>query len=774
MTYRLPLAVRPEPDESLPGFIMRNATAHLFQNPLRLFRCLGERPQLVPAIARAEPHSGFGRAALDLMGLTEDEGRRISLWHEREDHCSILGHAVPRSLCGYQTRAVCPACIAEAPYHRAIWLVDAMPVCAVHGIPLLRRCLRCDARLGWRGKGLHLCSMAKCGMDLRAAGAPSAPVPDAIAGLHRLFHQRRRADDRHIDLPPGETLYLAFMLGRLACGVERYGQPATFIEKHPGRLVEVLEAGWKAIGDWPDGFRAMLAALRARQAEREGRHGIRKEFGGMPYVLDRLRGEAVTAPVNEEFARYLASQEDLAVSAAWLKRYGGSDVLADRHMTLGEAARYLKVSAQTMMRLAAREGLFLVPPRGMGTPTRLRADRVKALKDRREGLNMKQEAMAALGVAEKLFESIEAAGLLPHSGEDERVLGFQRYRRADIQHLLARLEAKVRPVAKARAPGRGAVRLTRVATGRTVTVAEVCHSILEGRLSPVGLDPKATGLNRILVASSDLDGFRQRMRATRSLEEVAKELGVVVEAVRVWAAQGLLATVQVESAVERGRRVTEEGLAGFREAYLTPGDIAGLAGMASGRWATDRLGFLGVRPVAEPLCSLGIARLLYRRSDITPEVLARLRTPAERGVRKGTSKAGFDLAERVGRAVMVLLGRNLRRDWNGFSADDGDTHVQVVVGQRPRFRAKYTFPLHAPMRRRLDAAEEAWVALAFHEQPYFLFIPWSVAQGEVTWQRSGQGALYVPIDAHGRPGVFERWVRPLDGALASRPLSQAA
>jgi HTH-type transcriptional regulator/antitoxin HipB len=94
---------------------------------------------------------------------------------------------------------------------------------------------------------------------------------------------------------------------------------------------------------------------------------------------------------------------------------------------------------------------------------------------------------------------------------------------------------------------------------------------------------------------------------------------------------------------------------------------------------------------------------------------------------------------------MGLLGRTLRRDWNGFSTDHGGTHVQVMVGQRPRFRAKYIVPLHAPKRRRLDAAEEAWVAMAFPGQPFFLFIPWSVAQAEVTWQRGGRGALYVPL-----------------------------
>jgi hypothetical protein len=90
---------------------------------------------------------------------------------------------------------------------------------------------------------------------------------------------------------------------------------------------------------------------------------------------------------------------------------------------------------------------------------------------------------------------------------------------------------------------------------------------------------------------------------------------------------------------------------------------------------------------------------------------------------------------------MGLLGRTLRRDWNGFSTDHGGTHVQVMVGQRPRFRAKYIVPLHAPKRRRLDAAEEAWVAMAFPGQPFFLFIPWSVAQVEVTWKRGGRGAL---------------------------------
>lgn len=761
MSYKIPGALTPQPDESLLGLVMRNAERFRFRDPMRLFARLRMAHQRLPAISQIDPGSDLGGRTFALLGLSEEEVRRLTLWHEREDMVSVLGVPVWRELVGYRTRAVCRACLAASPHHRAIWLVDAMPVCAVHGLPLTDTCPKCRAPLRWMGRGVYRCGSQACGFDLRQAAEPVDPaeVPQGIAVMHRLLTEGRRPSDRHIDLPPGEVLRMAFLLGRVALGLERGGKPSAFVERYRDRLPEVLTAGWQALDDWPRGFHAMLDRLRPQAAKRKGRFGLRKEFGALPYVLGRLLNEPAGRMVSDEFTAYLASCADLATTAKALGRFASHDAFRDRHMTIFEASRFMGVSAETMVKIAEREDLFLVRPSGAGAPSLVRADLVRALRERRDSSIFKQDAEKFLAVGRDTFRNLEQAGLIRAVPADDRVVQQSRYRKADLEGLIEALETKVRE-AGPKADVRLALPISRCAYGRATTVADLCRAVLDGRLRPAGLDESARGLLRIIVDAADIQDLLDRPSTTLSIMEAAERLDVEVQAVRAWVRLGLLRATPGEDRTERGLRVTEEDLKAFRADYVTAPEIAREAKVGNGRWAAERLMYLGIKPAAAPHEG-GAKRYLFRRTDITEAVLARLQPTAMPGVRQLAAQEAFDLSDRVGQAAAAELGLPLRRAWHGFADEAGTTYVQVINGRRPRFKASYVFRFNAPMRKRLEAVQHGWLALAFAEQEFFLLIPWEVASTLVGRPEGDRHHLRVPVDGQGRVGALGKFVRYL-------------
>lgn len=752
--YSLPNSKTLKEGESLASLIVRNAEPYRFRDPVRVLRRIRQPGQTLQTIISEPRTPEFHTALAALLGLECSELERISYPTTDATRFSFKGHILSREFWLLSRRRYCPLCLRHDAFHQMAWDLAIVTACPTHAVRLVDDCPRCHHPLNWRTGTLTRCPRRGCWADLRDREA--MPLADgSLRGTKGVLEALACGMPDDVG-PPGATASdltrLAFQLGAFGCGFERVGRPIDVLKRHPESVHQVLDGGWQALEHWPFGFHAMLERLRARAGSRKGRYGLRKEFGYLSHWLFRFGGEPWCRPVAEAFAEYAATQTDFATTASGLRRYGSLEALRHRHMTMGEASRFLGVAPETMAELAAREKLFLVPPSGAGAPTLVRADRVRELRDRKESELLKQEAERLLCTGRDTLRELEQAGLLPVVPPAERVMAQRLYRKSDIEKLLADLEAKVPP--GVRGPRqRRLLTLSGAARGQRA-IGKLCCAILAGTLRPAAVHARAKGLKRLLVDPEAVAAAFPAERQTLTVLEAASELGVADETARLWVRLGFFKTAFSKTPKVRGLQISRDDLQRFRAEYATAAVIAAETGIGSGRWAAERLGFLGVKAVSGPMVNGGEAHL-FRRADLAPAILERMRAWTERRSRNDKStKAAFDLAAAIARRAGELLGTSLVRHWNGFSDTSGTVFVQALTGRRRRFMSKYEFRFNVRNVARLNAAKTAWVAFAFLGQSFFLLVPWSEVRPMLDASSVGRRPIIIPVNSTGGVGMF--------------------
>jgi hypothetical protein len=751
-SYTLPSACIPLDDESLPSLVARNADRYSFKDSMLIVERLGLHKQSLPALANERPPGDKAAALATLLGVDEDTLQRMSNWGKSPNMATAGGHEIrPRHLHAGLRRS-CPLCLQDSLHHRSFWNVSAVQHCTVHGLLLLIRCPGCKHPPNWRGKRLNRCGNPGCKHDIAEWSGPvSEPAPEYALGLHALYGAGPGATLPGCGLAFGRAAEAALAIGGFALNRGKMGRPDCFLRAHGGLAHEAMIKGWEALTDWPHGLHRVLDGLRDRAGERGWRFGMRREFGGLHRWLYDAAAEPWAATLKEGFADYLAGQPDLRASAAALKRFGSPEALRNRHMTANDAAEYLGVAPETMAELAAREKLHLVPPSGAGAPTLLRADLVHVLKEKKQETLMKQEAEAILGVGRPTLRQLLEDGVLTTLPAEKRVTHQRILLREEVEDLLRRALKAVIPAKT----GAQLVSFAGAMAGRR-DASTLIQAILAGRVIPRGQAPKRKGINSLLFDGREVEAALAPGRATMSLVEAAQRMGMDIESVRAWAAEGFLATTVSASPHERGSRVTEDGLAAFKADYVTSTEVGKQAG-TSGRWAAERLRFQG----HPPLPSASITKL-YRRCDITPEVLDSLRERKSAG-RAESAAAAFELAREVADVVASELGAEFHRSRNGFSDGEGGVYLQVVAGRRQRYSSKYVFRFSGHMRERLERAQTGMLALALVEDRSFILLPWVAAKQVVPAGGRYRETIYVDADARGavadeRLAAAQRWL----------------
>lgn len=263
--YVLPGALAPHADESLPGLVMRNAERLRFHDPRHILKRLDLPAHILVTLCQTDPASAEGRSMQTALDVGEAAFRGLSLWTDDVTTVSIMGRPVWRELVRPEVRAVCPLCLADSTHHRAVWLLDAMPVCARHGVFLVDYCPApgCGRRLEWMGNGIHRCGSPRCSFDLRKAATTQADPQHmgGIKALDRLLHCDDPSSLGSVRMPFGPALKLAMILGQMSSGVEGRGRPPGFIRRELLRMPEIIDEGWQALDDWPHGFHRLLDGL---------------------------------------------------------------------------------------------------------------------------------------------------------------------------------------------------------------------------------------------------------------------------------------------------------------------------------------------------------------------------------------------------------------------------------------------------------------------------------------------------------------------------------
>lgn len=247
---------------------------------------------------------------------------------------------------------VCPVCLANDGYARAVWDFVQAPVCTVHKIPLLVSCPSCSTPL--KRTRSRLLSCAGCGFDLRLSPA-QATVSERTLAVARVVQMPRMLS---AGLPefshPLETQELSDIL-RLAT-LPAAGQPWDFALE--GRM-----------DDMPT--EALVQALDLVGSVMAGRHLDTRQL--RPLLLRRwpyssqlppreqvrlLKEACLLLTIDRESSNLLCYDSEHSPDKSAAEVYGDA---IPRLFTRRQVAQYLEVEQQFLDDLL-REGVMLTPP----------------------------------------------------------------------------------------------------------------------------------------------------------------------------------------------------------------------------------------------------------------------------------------------------------------------------------------------------------------------------------------------------------------------------
>ncbi len=625
--YRLPDALSWIPGESILGLLVRNTRPQGFYRPhLLLSRLMRER--YIDALGVRHLGDDEAQAVADLLGMDRVSFDLMHHGSSESNTARLFGHVVHAEYVSLARRRACPACLRESPHHRSIWDFSLLTVCPEHGTPLVDRCPSCPKFLNWNTPSVTTCSSLSCGVPLDGGCEVSGPAPQACgpapAGVRKLV--AAIVGSRPLDAPDwpvNSLIRFCFELGCVATGRKGQARPIAFAREHPVLVPEVLDAGWDAIADWPTGFNRLMTDLRAKSGSRRGRWGLKKEFGSLSALVEKLAEDASARPVVDAFSAYVAAEPDLATRARGILRQRSDDQNADRYITASAAKDILEVSYPRFAQMADTFGLWRVAATGKGASSLVDRERLLQLAGSFGGAVTKRGAARLLDVSKGTFRDIEGAGLLRTIPFGQRIAPERLYLKIEVQGLLDRLEAQVAP-APAPVPSATLVTADVLARGG-LSIAGILAAILDAKLRPRRIDGGATGVHRLLFDPAWIHGTLSPAAATMSTMAAAVTLGVKQQVAYHWVRRGLIATTVGTTKTEQGYRVSQEALDAFRKKYVTGTEIARQLGRRA-RWLSVELVRSGINPVSSPEVD-GCRQFLFRWADVRAAYPIEIKVP---------------------------------------------------------------------------------------------------------------------------------------------------
>ena len=604
--YTLPRAERWIPGESVIGLLVRNTRPQGFVQPSVLLTRI-RTEKYVDALGVRHLEKAEAQAFADLLGMDRASFDLMHHGSPEPNTARLFGHVVHAEYVSLSRRRACPLCLEDNPHHRAIWNFSLLTVCPEHGVPLVERCHECSRVLTWATPSVTTCSRLSCLAPIEPVllAAPETEL-DGVRGLVATIMGQPPAEAPA--WPVNSIIRFTFELGKIANGGGR-SRPIGVAHKQPERLPAILNAGWKAIANWPVGFRKLMAELRTKATKRPGRWGLKKEFGGLAALIQLLADDPAGQPLLAEFSAFVAAEPDLATRAHDIlqKRTDAGNI--GNFVTCVQAARLLKVKTERMSALATERDLWLVAPTGSGAASLIKKDKLLELAERIATATTKTGAAEVLNTSKGTFRDIEGLGLLVPIPDEERPLPELLYRRADVAAFLGRLEA----MAPSKTADGALVTPATLARNGTV-IAEILSAVLTGKLKLSGVDTGARGLHRLLFDPLTSHRVLTGPKNTMSTVEVSLILGVKDSTAYLWVRRGLIASTPGTNKAESGYRITRGALNAFNATYVTGTEVAKTLGLRA-RWVSVKLEASGIQPVSGPRTD-GSRQLLFLRTDV--------------------------------------------------------------------------------------------------------------------------------------------------------------
>jgi hypothetical protein len=575
-------------DEPARALVHRRGTVAMMGTPTRAWRFVGTTHDEV-------------RAGRDLdrvahaCGVDPDVLRHATPIVGEEGQIHLLGHEWHVESTRRQTRRWCPACLAEAPYHRTAWDIDAVTHCVAHRLPLASECPDCAKAVTWYHLDVSRCG---CGASLKAIACEAVPEESLAfdAWLARRLDGHAGGAGAIDDMRLRDAIALVERTG-----AHDLAPHASFADTWKAEGAHtILDRGFRVLRDGPDGFRAFLDRLVA--AGRAADHGPRQwgvgvAYGGFGTWL------AANAHV-ESYGEILAIVRRHARANVTLKRgtlLFGEAIGEEAGLNLAEASDRCGIGAIRLSRILRAHG-HMPKTRQQGTPVLLDHALVDSIAERLRDCVDANGLAEILGIGAVLASKIVKAGLvIPFVQAGAGRLGAYAIERSQAADLVARLEARLGE------PGEHPlVDIATAAPQAYVTVVEAIQWVLAGDLPVRGVDRHAIGLRRVLVTVQDVMATKRRLSGrAMTLNDAAKAIGVKWEAIRQLVSAGHLVAEQRTD----GWVIEQADVEAFMGSYVKGADVAARLGTLS-KWLPQRLG-------VEPAIGRDVCRsVFYRVEDV--------------------------------------------------------------------------------------------------------------------------------------------------------------
>lgn len=216
----LPEPEKPFPGESFPSLVARYAGEIGLPYPSKVLTPIGlERTSLCTLATQAHDET-ITAAIRRLFDLDADTFSRLRSWTAEPSRSLVRGHEVPARSVSFAQRRFCPGCLAEAPFHRAVWDITTFPGCGRHRVALRTVCAECGSAPRWTRMWPHCCSNIDCGADLslqRFEADFDEGLADTCLQVERFFDEG--VPGTAAPLSVGDTLEVAARLGSYALRV---------------------------------------------------------------------------------------------------------------------------------------------------------------------------------------------------------------------------------------------------------------------------------------------------------------------------------------------------------------------------------------------------------------------------------------------------------------------------------------------------------------------------------------------------------------------------
>lgn len=445
------LLVRPHPsqDESLSNYCLRVSESNGYSTPSMMLTMAGVSPRVHVGVNEADKVAALVNAdptLLKSIAYIRKVGAKQGTWR-RGDQQYRPCEVTPRF-----TR-ICPSCIQELGYARAIWDIRLVVACPRHQILLLDTCPACGKTLTWKRRGLLTCS---CGHSINRDACSSAPEWTTRVSLlieQAILGKRKELDQSWFphevtQLPPEDLLpfltYWATILSR------KMGPRADKILTYRNgfgvsNLSDVLNEAGLAVAEWPLSHARTIAKLF--ESHNLFRNHVKKKnfLSAVGASWTWAQSDDAPAILRNEVAAYLAERTvtKSSSSPSYLHPRHVISFAASTQITQGigllQAVKLLGVGENLIERLAQQGFIKRLEKSTLSSCTgSFDLNSVLSLKPQILATADYKEAAKALSISTPQFRSIVRHGIIEVAIGKKKTAPGSRFRRNDLTKLAAR------------------------------------------------------------------------------------------------------------------------------------------------------------------------------------------------------------------------------------------------------------------------------------------------------------------------------------------------